>query len=132
MSTGLYYAPGSYSTTEEVIALAKVAAADGGIYDTHMRDESTYNIGLLAAVRETIRIGRKDAHARHDFPHQSPWPGRVGAEPASDRIGRFRTSRRRAGDGESISLRCIGNECRSLADTALGGGWGLIRIVAAD
>ena len=61
MSTGLYYAPGSYSSTEEVIALAKVAAADGGIYDTHMRDESTYNIGLLAAVRETIRIGR-EAH----------------------------------------------------------------------
>jgi N-acyl-D-aspartate/D-glutamate deacylase len=61
MSTGLYYAPGSYSSTEEVIALAKVAAADGGIYDTHMRDESTYNIGLLASVRETIRIGR-EAH----------------------------------------------------------------------
>jgi N-acyl-D-amino-acid deacylase len=61
MSTGLYYAPGSYSSTEEVIALAKVAAADGGIYDTHMRDESTYNIGLLASVQETIRIGR-EAH----------------------------------------------------------------------
>jgi N-acyl-D-amino-acid deacylase len=59
MSTGLYYAPGSYSSTEEVIALAKVAAADGGIYDTHMRDESTYNIGLLASVQETIRIGRE-------------------------------------------------------------------------
>jgi N-acyl-D-amino-acid deacylase len=59
MSTGLYYAPGSYSSTEEVIALARVAAADGGIYDTHMRDESTYNIGLLASVRETIRIGRE-------------------------------------------------------------------------
>jgi N-acyl-D-amino-acid deacylase len=59
MSTGLYYAPGSYSSTEEVIALAKVAAANGGIYDTHMRDESTYNIGLLASVRETIRIGRE-------------------------------------------------------------------------
>jgi N-acyl-D-amino-acid deacylase len=41
--------------------LAKVAGADGGSYDTHMRDESTYNIGLLASVRETIRIGR-EAH----------------------------------------------------------------------
>ena len=74
MSTGLYYAPGSYSSTEEVIALAKVAAADGGIYDTHMRDESTYNIGLLASVRETIRIGREAQHARHDFPHQGAGP----------------------------------------------------------
>lgn len=61
MSTGLYYAPGSYSSTEEVIALASVAAAHGGIYDTHMRDESSYTVGLLASVRETIRIGR-EAH----------------------------------------------------------------------
>ncbi len=61
LSTGLYYTPGSYSTTEEVIELAKVAAAHHGLYDTHMRDESSYNIGLLAAVEETIRIGR-EAH----------------------------------------------------------------------
>jgi N-acyl-D-amino-acid deacylase len=59
MSTGLYYAPQSYSKTEEVIELAKVAAARGGIYDTHMRDEGSYNIGLLGAVTETIRIGRE-------------------------------------------------------------------------
>ena len=61
MSTGLYYAPGSYSSTEEVIALAKIAARQGGIYDTHLRDESSYTIGLVGAVNETIRIGR-EAH----------------------------------------------------------------------
>ncbi|MGC1782224.1 MAG: D-aminoacylase [Acidobacteriaceae bacterium] len=61
MSTGLFYAPGSYSSTEEVIALAKIASADGGIYDTHMRDEDSYTIGLLGSVKETIRIGR-EAH----------------------------------------------------------------------
>jgi N-acyl-D-amino-acid deacylase len=61
ISTGLYYAPGSYSTTEEVIELSKVAAQHGGIYDTHMRDESSYTIGLLGSVRETIRIGQ-EAH----------------------------------------------------------------------
>ncbi len=59
LSTGLYYAPGSYSTTEEVIELARVAAAHGGIYDTHQRDESSYTIGLLASVREVLRIGRE-------------------------------------------------------------------------
>jgi N-acyl-D-amino-acid deacylase len=59
MSTGLYYAPGNYASTEEIIALAKIAAQHSGVYDTHMRDESTYNIGLLAAVQETIRIGRE-------------------------------------------------------------------------
>jgi N-acyl-D-aspartate/D-glutamate deacylase len=61
LSTGLYYTPGSYSSTEEVIELARVAAAHHGIYDTHLRDESTYNIGLIAAVKETIRVG-EEAH----------------------------------------------------------------------
>jgi N-acyl-D-aspartate/D-glutamate deacylase len=61
MSTGLYYAPGSYSSTEEVIELAKVAAAKGGRYDSHIRDESSYTVGLIAAVNEVIRIGR-EAH----------------------------------------------------------------------
>ena len=59
MSTGLYYAPGSYASTEEVIELAKAAAATGGIYDSHMRDEDTYSIGLLGSIRETIRIARE-------------------------------------------------------------------------
>src|SRR5207253_11307338 len=56
LSTGLYYAPQSYSKTDEVIELAKVAALRGGIYDTHMRSESA---GLLDAIAETIRIGRE-------------------------------------------------------------------------
>jgi len=68
MSTGLYYAPGSYSTTEEVIELAKVAAAHGGIYDTHQRDESSYTIGLLASVAEVLRIGR-EGHIPVHFSH---------------------------------------------------------------
>lgn len=59
MSTGLYYAPGSYAKTEEVIELAKVAAAHGGIYDSHLRDEDSYTIGLQGAVREAIRIARE-------------------------------------------------------------------------
>ena len=59
ISTGLYYAPQSYAKTEEVIELAKVAAAKGGVYDTHMRDEGSYSIGLLGAIEETIRIGRE-------------------------------------------------------------------------
>lgn len=61
MSTGLFYAPQSFSKTDEVIALAKVAAQYGGIYDTHMRDEDSYSIGLLGAIDETLRIGR-EAH----------------------------------------------------------------------
>jgi N-acyl-D-amino-acid deacylase len=59
MSTGLYYAPGSYASTEEVIELAKVVAAKGGRYDSHIRDESSYTVGLIAAVGEVIRIGQE-------------------------------------------------------------------------
>lgn len=58
MSTGLYYAPGSFAETDEVIELAKVAAQKGGIYDSHMRDESSYTIGLIGSINETIRIAR--------------------------------------------------------------------------
>jgi N-acyl-D-aspartate/D-glutamate deacylase len=61
LSSGLYYAPGSYATTDEVIELAKIAAAKGGLYDSHLRDESSYTIGLIGAVAEAIRIGR-EAH----------------------------------------------------------------------
>jgi N-acyl-D-aspartate/D-glutamate deacylase len=59
MSTGLYYAPGSYATTEEVIYLAQAAASKGGIYDSHLRDESSYTIGLIGSINEIIRIGRE-------------------------------------------------------------------------
>jgi N-acyl-D-aspartate/D-glutamate deacylase len=59
LSTGLFYRPGSYAETDEVIELAKVAAGFGGVYDSHLRDESSYTTGLLAAVGEAIEIGEK-------------------------------------------------------------------------
>ncbi|WP_026231541.1 N-acyl-D-amino-acid deacylase family protein [Neolewinella persica] len=59
LSSGLYYSPASFSSTEEVIELAKVSAEFGGLYDAHIRDESTYNIGLLAAIKESIEIAEK-------------------------------------------------------------------------
>jgi N-acyl-D-aspartate/D-glutamate deacylase len=59
LSSGLYYAPGSYAATEEVVELAKVVAEYGGVYTSHIRDEADYNIGLVAAVDEVIRIARE-------------------------------------------------------------------------
>lgn len=59
ISTGLFYAPGSYSNTKEVIALAKIVAKNNGIYDTHLRDESSYTVGLIPAIEEAIEIGRQ-------------------------------------------------------------------------
>jgi N-acyl-D-aspartate/D-glutamate deacylase len=57
VGSGLFYAPQSYANTEEVIAVVSAAKPFGGVYDTHQRDESSYTIGLLESVRETIRIG---------------------------------------------------------------------------
>ena len=56
LSTGLIYAPGSYAATEELIALARVAARHRGIYASHIRGEAST---LLDAVAEAIRIGRE-------------------------------------------------------------------------
>ena len=56
LSSGLYYAPGSYAKTEEVIALAKVVGEMGGVYESHIRDEADYSVGVVAAVQEVIRI----------------------------------------------------------------------------
>jgi N-acyl-D-amino-acid deacylase len=59
VGSGLFYAPQSYSSTAEVIAVLSAAKPYGGVYDTHQRDESSYSIGLLNSVREAIRIGRE-------------------------------------------------------------------------
>ena len=61
LSTGLFYAPQSFSRTDEVISLARVAGGLGGVYDTHLRDEANYTVGLAAAVDEAIAIAR-DGH----------------------------------------------------------------------
>ena len=45
-----------------MIELAKVVASYGGIYTTHIRDESDYNIGLVAAVKEAIEVGENQGH----------------------------------------------------------------------
>lgn len=59
LSSGLYYAPGSYSKTGEVVAMAKMAAQFGGVYSSHIRDEADYSIGVVAAVQEVITIAEE-------------------------------------------------------------------------
>lgn len=65
LSSGLYYVPGSYSNTQEVVQLAAIAAQYGGIYDTHIRDESTFNIGFLGAIEEAINIAKQSGIHLH-------------------------------------------------------------------
>jgi N-acyl-D-aspartate/D-glutamate deacylase/outer membrane protein assembly factor BamB len=59
LSSGLFYAPGSYAELAEVIALAEVAAEYGGVYASHIRDEADYTIGVVAAVDEVIEVARR-------------------------------------------------------------------------
>ncbi len=56
LSTGLFYVPGNYASTEEVIELARVAGRFGGMHVSHIREESSQ---VLESVRETIRIGEE-------------------------------------------------------------------------
>jgi N-acyl-D-amino-acid deacylase len=59
LSSGLFYVPGSFAKTEEVIELTKVAAESGGLYTSHVRDEGNYDAGVRASVREVIRIAEE-------------------------------------------------------------------------
>jgi N-acyl-D-aspartate/D-glutamate deacylase len=56
LATGLIYTPGAYARTDEIAALARVAARHGGLYASHIRDEGA---GLLDALDEALRIGRE-------------------------------------------------------------------------
>jgi N-acyl-D-amino-acid deacylase len=56
LSSGLFYVPGTFTPTEEVIELARVAGRFGGIYISHMRDEAA---GVVDSVEETIAIGER-------------------------------------------------------------------------
>lgn len=63
-SSGLEYAPGCYASTRELIELAKTVRKKGGLYTTHMRDESGRNYGggktgIFESVKEAIEIGRR-------------------------------------------------------------------------
>ena len=54
LSTGLFYVPGAFTPTSEVVALARVAGRLGGIHTSHQRDDASR---LLESIRETIQIG---------------------------------------------------------------------------
>ncbi len=65
LSTGLIYVPGSFAGTDEIITLAKIASAHGGIYASHMRAET---LKIFSAIEELIRIAR-EAKIRAEVSH---------------------------------------------------------------
>ena len=64
-STGLLYVPGTYADTAEVVSLAGVAAAHGGVYASHVREQGR---DLHASIEEAVRVGR-EAHMPVQISH---------------------------------------------------------------
>ena len=56
LSTGLFYVPGAFTPTAEVVALARVAGRFGGMHKSHQRDDASR---LLESIHETIQIGEE-------------------------------------------------------------------------
>jgi N-acyl-D-amino-acid deacylase len=75
MSSGLIYPPGAFSRTPELIELAKVSAAHGGMYTSHIRNEGG---GLMEAVAEAIEIGETAGCTVQISHHKSSGPGAPG------------------------------------------------------
>ncbi|AEN06938.1 N-acyl-D-amino-acid deacylase [halophilic archaeon DL31] len=97
LSTGLFYPPGSYAETDEVVALAETAAEHGGFYATHMRSESDQ---LVQSVEETIEVGR-----RANIPVQVSHHKAIGP----DNWGKIRATLRRmelVREREGIDVQC--------------------------
>ena len=59
LSSGPFYTPGSFSDTRELVELSKVVAPFGGAYQSHIRDESDYTIGVMAGVEEVVTVARE-------------------------------------------------------------------------
>jgi N-acyl-D-amino-acid deacylase len=75
LTTALIYIPGVFAKTDELVELAKVASASGGMYVSHIRNEGNR---LLEAIDETLTIARA-AHIRAEIYHfkaagKSNWP----------------------------------------------------------
>lgn len=84
IATALIYPPDSFQTTEDLVELARVAAKYGGIYASHMRDESAK---LLDAVSESIRIGEESGIQVEIFHFKGAYaPGWGKLVPAAGRL----------------------------------------------
>ena len=62
LSTGLFYVPGTFTPTDEVVALAAIAGQYGGMHESHQRDDASK---VIDSVRETIAIGEEGHLATH-------------------------------------------------------------------
>jgi dihydroorotase/N-acyl-D-amino-acid deacylase len=83
LSTGLFYVPGTFTPTEEVVELARVVGRLGGFHQSHMRDEASR---VVESVRETIRIGEEGALPTQITHHKVVGQGYWGASEQTLRL----------------------------------------------
>ena len=95
LSTALIYPPATYATTEEIVALAKIAGASGGRYYTHMRNEGDR---LLQAIDEALEIGKQAGTPVHIFHLKAA--GRQNWGKMSQAIAKIQAARF---DGQSVT-----------------------------
>ncbi len=93
LSSGLFYVPGTFTPTDEVIELARVAGRFGGIYISHMRDEAA---GILESVKETIAIGERGGLPTQVTHHKIIGPANWGK--SADTLRLIDEARARGGD----------------------------------
>ena len=122
LSSGLYYAPGSYSKTDEVVAMAKAAAAGGGSYSSHIRDEADYGVGVVAAVDEVITIAEQGGLIGVVTHMKALGPASWGL--SKTMVAHIEAARARGVPRlrRSVSLRGQRHQHRRGADAALGAG----------
>ena len=75
LSSGLAYAPGPYAALEELVELGKVVAEYGGIYTSHIRNQTE---SIAQAVGEVIAVGEQASVAAH-VSHMQPGAPMIGA-----------------------------------------------------
>lgn len=79
LSTGLVYPPGSYASTDEIVAVGTALQPSDGVYASHVRDETD---GLAESLVEAIEIGsRLGVRVQISHPKAAGRPTTVGPEP---------------------------------------------------
>jgi len=117
LSTGLFYVPGNFTPTEEVIELAGAAGRLGGIYISHMRDEAA---GIFESVGETIRIGEESR-----LPAQITHHKIIGAPNWGKSAGTLRLVEEARGRGVDVTLDQYPYTASSTGTAALFPQWAL-------
>ena len=126
LSSGLFYTPGAYAATDEVTDLMRVAAETLGrsaVHTSHIRDEGTYSVGVLAAVDEIIAHRRRLWHHRHRHAHEGTRPRCLGHDARVRRTHRCRARARRGRVGRSVPVRGVFHEHVRRVDSPRGSGW---------